>query len=111
MVNTATARIIKLQVFSSVEEDFAVPASLRSLGLGEKLPPKHGVMRIPTRQGDDRIVWDSDNFEEIREAKETFDGLVLKGMTPTYSNGDTMSQFDPYAEQICFIPIGLIRGG
>jgi hypothetical protein len=81
-------------------------------------PPNHGILQIMNQKdGDKRVVWDSNSLAEIRAAKEMFDDLVRKGLEP-YRVGhggkaglDKMSEFDPMAEQVMFLPMKLAGGG
>ncbi|MFA5766864.1 MAG: hypothetical protein WC919_02995 [Candidatus Paceibacterota bacterium] len=95
----------------------AIPKPLHVLD-GAIPPPNHGVLHIMNpKDGDKRIVWDSGSLAEIRAAKEMFDDLVEKGLSPfrVGTNGkassDKMQEFDPMAEQVIFIPVKLARAG
>ena len=81
-------------------------------------PANHGMFRILTKEdGDKRVVWNKDSFDEIREAKAMFDKLVAEGLCPykVGTNGQAtsavMTEFDPYAEEILFLPIRQVVGG
>ena len=95
----------------------AIPAPLQVLD-GVIPPPKHGVLHIMNRRdGDKRVVWDSGCLAEIRAAKEMFDDLRKKGLTPYKvgtggkASSQEMEEFDPMAEQIMFLPLKLAAGG
>lgn len=95
-----------------------LPETIRLLGDGETIRPGMCVMRVPTPDhGDQRVVWDSSDFSQINDAKAVFDKLVLQGLTPyrVGTNGqatsEVMDEFDPLAEEIIFVPIGLLVGG
>ena len=95
-----------------------IPDTLRLLEVGEKITPGMCVMRVPTpKHGDRRVVWNSNNFAEICDAKACFDELVMQGLTP-YKVGvdgkptsEVMTEFDPHAEEIFFVPMRLVQGG
>ena len=117
------------------EIDFAVlrsgtkPANLSAklkipeiLGLLEsptdKAPEGFGCFRIMTpKDGDKRVVWDSRDFAQINEAKTMFDDLVVQGLVPYRvglngrTSSEVMIEFDPYAEEIIFLPIAMVAGG
>jgi hypothetical protein len=87
-------------------------------GPTEKAPQGFGCLRIMTpKDGDKRVVWDSRDFAQITEAKAMFDELVLQGQVPyrVGTNGrassEVMVEFDPYAEEIIFLPIAMVIGG
>jgi hypothetical protein len=84
----------------------------------DKAPQWFGTFRIMTpKDGDKRVVWDSRDFTQIREAKEMFDQLVAQGLIPyrVGINGqrtsEVMVEFDPYAEEIIFLPMAMVAGG
>jgi hypothetical protein len=81
-------------------------------------PPKHGIFHIVNwKDGDKRVVWDSDSLAEIRAAKEMFDDLTKQGLKPYKvgvggkASSDEMKEFDPMAEQVIFLPIKMAMGG
>jgi hypothetical protein len=82
-------------------------------------PPFHGTFRVMTPQdGDKRIIWDNRSSDQIREAKQTFDELIAKGLVPYKVEPSTgrasvevMEEFDPYAEEVIFLPTSLVVGG
>lgn len=78
----------------------------------------YGVMRVMTpKDGDKRITWNNQDFAQIRQAKETFDRLVTEGLVPYRvglggkATSEVMAEFDPYAEEILFLPIQMVAGG
>ena len=88
----------------------AIPKPLRVLD-GVEPPPKHGMFHIMNpRDGDKRIVWDSNSLAEIRAAKQMFDDLVKQGSQPFHvgtggkATAKKMDEFDPMAEQVIFLP-------
>ncbi len=116
-----TARQVELQVVqnSAVGTVIDIPSSLGLLEQPEDKPLQyHGVMRIMTpKDGDKRVTWDSRDFIQIREAKDMFDKCVAEGLVP-YRVGiggkatpEVMAEFDPFAEEILFLPIRQVVGG
>ena len=118
---TITARTIEIQKFSQNKKGFSleIPESLGILdNPSDKPAPGFGVIRVMTpTDGDKRVVWNSGVFAEITDAKEMFDKLVLEGLVPYRvgvdgkSTSEVMSEFDPHAEEIIFLPIALVTGG
>lgn len=95
-----------------------LPDSIRLLKDGEKLKPGQCVMRVPTPDhGDERVVWDSGDFQQIADAKTMFDQLVCQDLTPYRvgvngkATSEVMDEFDPFAEEIIFVPIAMVVGG
>lgn len=81
-------------------------------------PPGHGIFQIVNwKDGDKRVVWDSNSLAEIRAAKEMFDDLKKQGLKPYKvgtggkASSDEMNEFDPMAEQVIFLPIKMAVGG
>ncbi len=100
---------------SNLTMQMVVPDSLRVVE-DSLPPPKHGMFRIINhKDGDKRVVWNSESLAEIQAAKEMFDDLKKK-MTP-YKVGkggaktEIMKEFDPMVEQILFAPTQLAMGG
>lgn len=67
--------------------------------------------------GDKRITWMSMVLEQIREAKKLFNELVREGLVP-YRVGldgkqtsEVMTEFDPSAEEVIFLPVRAVAGG
>lgn len=77
-----------------------------------------GMFRIMTRKdGDKRVVWCRNRIEEIKAAKKMFLDLIASGMQPFrvglngQASAEVMTEFDPLAEEVIFMPIAAIRGG
>ncbi|MCK9459560.1 MAG: hypothetical protein M0R80_07970 [Proteobacteria bacterium] len=102
---------------SNLKAQIEIPETLQVVQ-DAKPPRGYGMFRIlNSKDGDKRVVWNSDVLAEIRDAKKMFDDLVASGLVP-YKVGDRgqrtpeiMKQFDPTAEEIIFAPIHLARGG
>lgn len=68
-----------------------------------------GRLAIMGPEGDTKLIWDSDNEEEVANARRTFDDLRRKGYA-AYSvkrsgkKGKVITEFDPDAEKIILIP-------
>jgi hypothetical protein len=93
-----------------------------SLGImddpAQTAPEGFGCFRIMTpKDGDKRVVWDSRDFAQISEAKAMFDELVVQGLVPYCvgvngrASSEVMAEFDPYAEEIIFLPVAMVVGG
>lgn len=95
-----------------------IPTKLMELKDGEKPNEYQGCFRILTpKDGDKKLVWDTRDFAQIQEAKETFDKLVAEGLVP-YRVGvdgkatvEVMDVFDPACGEVIFAAIGLLVGG
>lgn len=95
-----------------------VLTSLRALATGHnKRKVEHQFRILNSKDGDKRVIWDSLNLEEIRDAHKFFNELVDKGMVPYKvdpkgkKTAEVMREFDPTAEEILFAPIQAVAGG
>jgi hypothetical protein len=66
-------------------------------------------LRILNGTGDTKIIWDSNNEEEVKVAKKTFDELTAKhfaafSVKKDGSKDKKISVFEPEAEKIILIP-------
>lgn len=97
-------------------QDCDIPESLQVVEQSTA-PQDCGMFRILSKDGDTRVVWNKLSLAEVRDAKEMFDDLVDKGMIPYLVGIDgkastqVMSQFDPSAEEVIFLPMRAIVGG
>lgn len=63
-------------------------------------------MAVMSHEGDTKIIWDSENPDEVANAKRTFDDLMAKGMMAYVVKDDEgmkgryMRTFDPSAEKM-----------
>ena len=67
------------------------------------------TMHVMDRDGDTRIIWDSDNEAEVANARRTFEELTGKGFTAyrVDDQGDKSAiirTFDPEAEKLILRP-------
>ncbi len=77
-----------------------------------------GCFRILSQtDGDKRVVWCRRVLAEIGAAKKMFMDLLSKGMVPYkvgidgVATADVMTEFDPTAEEVIFMPVQAIGGG
>lgn len=77
-----------------------------------------GIFRIMTaKDGDKRLIWNRFSIPEIEDAKKMFLQLVQEGMVPYKvgingrASSEVMDEFDPFAEEVLFLPIQAISGG
>lgn len=104
---------------TNVSTKFIIPENLGIMdNPSQKSPEGFGCFRIMTpTDGDKRVVWDSRDFAQITEAKTMFDELVLQGLVPYcvgvngLASSEVMAEFDPYAEEIIFLPVEMVVGG
>ena len=66
-------------------------------------------MAILGRPGDTKVVWDSDNEAEVKNAERTFNELVAEGFTGyavrrSGERGERIREFDPEAESLIMVP-------
>lgn len=95
-----------------------IPDSLQLLPDGENPRPGQRCFRFMTpKDGDKRIVWDCHDIDQINEAKRMFDDAIEQGLVPYKvgtdgrASSEVMDEFDPEAEEVIFLPVGLIAGG
>jgi len=67
--------------------------------------PNIGLFRILSQNGDDRVIWDRRNKDQVREAFQKFRELLDKGYTayaatPDGGRGHKITAFDPGLEEI-----------
>lgn len=73
-----------------------------------------GELAEMNETGDTKIMWDSDNKDEVENARDTFNKLKKKGYT-AYTvkkkgeRGEIMKEFDPNVERIVMVP--MLGGG
>lgn len=98
---------IEVNILGKVKKTIKLPPGVRVLAPGEPVPAGCDVLRLLHQEhGDIRIVWDSNNFSEISDAKSTFDRLIEEGMVPYLVDPETgkatqiTAEFDPFAEEI-----------
>ena len=71
---------------------------------------KKHVMSEINETGDTKILWDSDNEDEVEAAEEMFDKLVTNGRHAAFAvkksgaKGERIHEFDPDAERIILVP-------
>jgi hypothetical protein len=102
----------------TVVKTVVVPKSLKIMDDDAAVPNCFGVLRVLTDDdGDKRIVWDRGSLDQISDARATFDQLVSEGLVPYRVGIDgkatavVMEEFDPFAEEIIFLPLSLVAGG
>lgn len=116
-INIAMLRVGKKP--GNLSSKFKIPDNLGIIdNPSQKAPKGFGCFRIMTPQdGDKRVVWDSHDFAQISEAKTMFDELVVQGLVPYCvglngrASSEVMAEFDPYAEEIIFLPVSMVAGG
>lgn len=116
----AAPRTLELTVFrnSKLKETFEIPEEINVLSDGEKVPAGHSIFRILCQEkGDERLTWNAMSLPEIQAAKNLFVDLIKKGFKPFHvgvdgnATSEAMSEFDPHAEEVIFLPQALVTGG
>lgn len=120
-MSTVVDRTIEISMLghSNLAVKIDIPASLEIMDNPSDTPRKGcGAMRVMTpKDGDKRVVWDSFSLGQIRDAKAMFDDCVAKGLLPHRvgidgkQTAEIMTEFDPTAEEIIFVPVALVAGG
>ncbi len=106
---------------SKLSGTIELPETCRVLTDGEKPLENEILFSILTQKdGDKRIVWDTNKLPEIHDAKELFNKLIAEGFVPYRIKSDgsqeIMHTFDPAAGQvlmkeIVFVPQKMVVGG
>ena len=68
-----------------------------------------GELRILGTKGDTKVIWDSENEDEVEAAEEQFDSLIEKGflafkVKKDGKKGTQIKKFDPEAGKIILTP-------
>lgn len=73
-----------------------------------------GQLCVMDQTGDTKLIWDSNNNDEVEAAKATFDRLRAKGyiafsVKGNGDKGEVITEFDRNSEKIILAPA--LRGG
>lgn len=73
-----------------------------------------GEMAVMGKEGDTKLIWDSDEDAEVENARRSFNDLKKKGFAAFSVNkkgeqGSQIHEFDPKAEKIIMVPA--MQGG
>jgi hypothetical protein len=102
-----------IQVAKLLRQGFVIDNSHNVVGEILLNPPpmkaSMGLMRILTKNGDDRVVWNRDFPDQIKDAYKMFKDFLAKGYTAyiAMTNGEkghSIDEFDPLAEEIIMVP-------
>lgn len=68
-----------------------------------------GELRILGAKGDTKIIWDTDNEDEVTVAESTFADLIEKGFAAFKvkgrgEKGEQIRKFDPEAGKLILVP-------
>jgi len=68
-----------------------------------------GELRILGKEGDTKVIWDPENRDEVKAAREQFDALKGKGFLAFEvknkgDKGSEIKKFDPEAGKIILTP-------
>jgi hypothetical protein len=71
--------------------------------------PNIGCFRILSQNGDDRVIWDRRDKNQVKEAFKKFKELIKKGFsayaaTSSGGRGHKITEFNPGLEEIILIP-------
>lgn len=72
--------------------------------------PNYGCFRILSQNGDDRVIWDRRDKNQVKDAYKKFKELTDKGYTAyasttTGNKGHRITEFDPGLEEIIMVPV------
>jgi hypothetical protein len=101
---------------TSLREEVELPEGIQILE-GDLPQGKHCFRIMDPEKGDERLTWDSGDWFQIKAAKELFVKLIKKGLKPFRvgtdgkATSEAMSEFDPHAEEVIFLPQALVAGG
>lgn len=75
----------------------------------DTLTPTRGEMRVLDTSGDLKIVWNSDQPDEVAAARATFDKMIAKGYSAfsvkkSGEPGKALTAFDPDTEAMILAP-------
>lgn len=119
-MTTKTEERIKIAIVEHGKPNVYIdlPESLSVLEDNQEIKKGQHLFRIINQQdGDKRVVWDSQDYDEIDDAQEMFNDLIEKGMVPYRVDPkgkrtpEPMVEFDPLAEEIIFAPIAAMQAG
>jgi hypothetical protein len=80
-----------------------------------EVPPGHGILHTLFGGGDQRVMWDKNNDDEVAAARRMFEDLKDKGYMAYKAvgkrgdQGEQIRRFDPDAERI--IMVRPVQGG
>ncbi len=68
-----------------------------------------GEMSVLNRKGDSKILWSSDNADEVANARRSLNDMTAKGFSAFRMKKDgtpsvRMTEFDPEAEKVVLVP-------
>ena len=74
----------------------------------------NGQMSVLGCEGDTKIIWDSENPDEVAHARKTFEDMTKKGFSAFAvkrmgGQGEHITKFDPSEEKMILVP--QLRGG
>lgn len=101
---------------TTLTETYTLP---HTITLNDTPPtPHHHQYRILNPQtGDDRLTWDTRDFQAMQDARKTYLDLIQKGYKPYRvdpqgnKTNQPMTTFDPTASQVIFVPMAPVAGG
>jgi hypothetical protein len=103
---------------TKLRDEVELPEGIEVLPDGQEPAPGHFCFRIlDPLKGDERLTWDSRDFRQIKAAKDLFVSLLKKGLKPFRvglggkATSEVMTEFDPTAEEVIFLPHAMVAGG
>lgn len=98
---------------NNLDDDFEIEFD----GTFGDVPPGKNALAVMNRTGDTKTIWDPNNADEVASAREQFDRLVATKKFSAFrvsnedpnKQGQRMTEFDPSAGRIIFVPP--VQGG
>jgi hypothetical protein len=117
MTTAFTDRTLEAFAGNKVE----VPVNITILDKGVEFPEVKGTCRwrvLSQKDGDSRLTWNNMNIAEINAAQDMFEDMIENGGMEAFKVGvdgqmssEKMTEFDPHAEEVIFMPMKAIVGG
>jgi hypothetical protein len=118
MTTTPTLNTITLHPLTNtnLQEQYQLPPTI-TLNNEPPTPHHHQYRILNPKTGDDRLTWDTRDFQAMQDARKTYLDLIQKGYKPFKvdpqgkKTNQPMITFDPTASQVIFVPMSPVMGG
>jgi hypothetical protein len=101
---------------TNLQEQYQLPPTI-TLNNEPPTPHHHQYRILNPKTGDDRLTWDTRDFQAMQDARKTYLDLIQKGYKPFKvdpqgkKTNQPMITFDPTASQVIFVPMSPVIGG
>jgi len=116
-IEPKTKRTVEINVIGKLTASIDIPDELDIPEGDVQASEQVGVFRVLTpKDGDKRITWDRMRMASINAARDMFNACIGEGLVPYRIGADgkkseIMREFDPYAQEVIFIPQPAVIGG